>query len=566
MIETMLPLVPELHAPAPAPDHVPLLERVVTLRRENAALCAENAALRVENGALQARVRELEARVGQNSSNSSRPPSSDPPQAPRKRPAQPSGRKRGGQPGHRGAFRRLLPVEEVDEVVVVVPEGCRHCGQRLPEPVGRQRGRVWRHQVVELLPLAVRVTEYQMAVRRCPACGKRTRAELPATAPASDPAPLLEQVATLRRENAALRVDNAVLQERVRELEARLGQNSTNSSRPPSSDPPRAPVRLQAPPSGRKRGGQPGHRGAYRALLPVEQVDAIVAMVPECCRHCERPFPPTTAGRRGRVWRHQVVELLPLAVQVTEYQMQVRRCPACGKRTRTALPPGVPRRPFGTRLTAVIALLSGRYRLSRREVRQLLRDLWQVRVSLGAVVRQEQAQSAALAPAVDEARAAVQEAAVVIIDETGWRQEKQRAWLWTAVTATLTVFRIDRSRGGAVLEPLLGSGFAGVVGSDRWSAYHRFPAERRALCYAHLKRDFQALVDRGGEAERIGRWGLAEIERLFTLWHVRPGRETAAQASDRQKGRREVLPRRCTIANARRPCDAQVPLPRRAKG
>ena len=109
--------------------------------------------------------------------------------------------------------------------------------------------------------------------------------------------------------------------------------------------------------------------------------------------------------------------------------MLPRRCPPCGQCTRADLPTGVPRRPFGPRLTAVIALLSGRYRLSRREVRQLLQDLWQVRVSLGAVVRQEQAQSAALAPVVEEARAAVQQAAVVNLDETGWRQEHQRAWL-----------------------------------------------------------------------------------------------------------------------------------------
>ena len=346
------------------------------------------------------------------------------------------------------------------------------------------------------------------------------------TAPAPDPAPLLEELVTLRlenaalhRENRALRAENAVLHERVRELEARLGQTSANSSRPPSSDPPQAPAQRRPPPTGRKRGGQPGHRGVHRALLPVEQVDEIVAVVPERCRHCQQPFPDTAAHRRARVWRHQVVELLPLAVRVTEYQMAVRYCPACRKRTRADLPPGVPRRPFGTRLTAVIALLSGRYRLSRREVRQLLQDLWAVRVSLGAVVRQEQVQSAALAPVVDEARAAVQQAAVVNLDETGWRQEQQRAWLWTVVTAELTLFRIDRSRSGAAIEAVLGSWFAGVVGSDRWSAYRRFPAERRALCWAHLKRDFQALVDRGGEAAPIGRWGLGESERLFALWH-----------------------------------------------
>ncbi len=309
------------------------------------------------------------------------------------------------------------------------------------------------------------------------------------------------------------------LQARIHELEGQLGQNSSNSSRPPSTDPPQAPPRPKAPPTGRKRGGQPGHRGTCRALLPVEQVDEVVVVVPEVCRHCGQPFPETARRRRGRVWRHQVVELLPLAVRVTEHQMAARRCPACGKRTRADLPLAVPRRPFGVRLTAVLALLSGRYRLSRREVQQLLQDLWQVRVSLGAVVRQEQVQSAALAPVVEEARAAVEQAAVVNMDETGWRQEQQRAWLWTAVTAELTVFLINRSRGGAVVEALLGSAFTGVVGSDRWSAYSRFPAERRALCHAHLKRHFQGLVDRGGEAEPVGRWGLAENERLFGLWY-----------------------------------------------
>ena len=106
---------------------------------------------------------------------------------------------------------------------------------------------------------------------------------------------------------------------------------------------------------------------------------------------------------------------------------------------------------------------------------------------------------------------------MVNMDETGWRQDQQRAWLWTVMTTELAVFRIDRSRGGAVVEALLGSAFTGVVGSDRWSAYNRFPAEQRALCWAHLKRDFQGLVDRDGEAEPMGRWGLAEIERLFAL-------------------------------------------------
>jgi transposase len=158
MIETTLPRTLELWTPAPAPEPASLLEQLATLHLENAALRAENAVLRE-------RVGELEARLGQNSSNSSRPPSTDPPQAPPRPKARSSGPKRGGQPGHRGTYRALLPVEQVDEVVVVVPKTCRHCAQPLPEPAGRRRARVWRHQVVELLPLAVQVTEYQMVVR-----------------------------------------------------------------------------------------------------------------------------------------------------------------------------------------------------------------------------------------------------------------------------------------------------------------------------------------------------------------------------------------------------------------
>src|SRR5918912_2067003 len=137
-------------------------------------------------------------------------------------------------------------------------------------------------------------------------------AEPAATTRTPDPAPLLEELATLRLENAALRLENealraanaalkaesAVLHERVRELEARLGQTSANSSRPPSSDPPQAATRPKTPPSGRKRGGQPGHRGAYRGLLPVEQVDELVAVVPERCRHCQQLFPENAASRR----------------------------------------------------------------------------------------------------------------------------------------------------------------------------------------------------------------------------------------------------------------------------
>ena len=162
-----------------------------------------------------------------------------------------------------------------------------------------------------------------------------------ATTPAPDPARLLEERATLRQDTAALRTDNAarlvesaVLHERIRELEPRLGQTSANSSRPPSSDLPQAVAKRRPPPIGRKRGEQPGHRGACWALLPVEEVPEVIAVLPKACRHCGEPLPASAACCRDRVWRHQVVELLPLAVQATKYQKLARRCPRCGRLLR----------------------------------------------------------------------------------------------------------------------------------------------------------------------------------------------------------------------------------------
>ncbi|MDO8615547.1 MAG: IS66 family transposase [Dehalococcoidia bacterium] len=334
---------------------------------------------------------------------------------------------------------------------------------------------------------------------------------------------LRQENETLRSSNAALEATVAQLESEVQELRVRLGQDSLNSSRPPSSDLPQAAAKRKQrkrTPSSRKRGGQPGHPGSFRGLLPLQQVDRVVVVAPEVCGPCGQPFPSTPPRRRSRAWRRQVVEFVGrLTVQVTEYQLEVRRCAECGKRTRAALPVGVPQGTCGPRLTAVVAMFTGRFRLSHREAREVLAALWEVPLSLGTVTRLQRVESAALKAPYTAMREAVQKAPVVNMDETGWRENKQRAWLWTVVTASLTVFLIDRSRSRAVVEVLLGAKFAGVVGSDRYAAYSRFAARMRALCWAHLKRDFQALSEREGAAAALGRWGLAEIARMFVLWH-----------------------------------------------
>lgn len=314
------------------------------------------------------------------------------------------------------------------------------------------------------------------------------------------------------------------LEAHVHELEVRLAQNSRNSSRPPSSDPPsfQRPIRPGSP-ARRKRGAQPGHLGHHRLQFSPDEVDEVVELRPSRCDHCgialEGP------AEQEREWRHQVVELPEVKARVTEYRLHSTRCPECGQRIQAQLPPGVPQRHFGPTLMATAAMLTGRYRLSRREAQQLLDDLWSAKISLGTLSSLEEATCHALENVVSDVAQSVKRAGVVNMDETGWREDDSRAWLWTAVVEGMSLFHIDPRRSGDVVEKLLGEDFSGVVGTDRYSAYKRIPVEQRALCYAHLKRNFQALVDRGGEAASVGRWGLRELERVFGLWHDYRDRE-----------------------------------------
>jgi transposase len=140
----------------------------------------------------------------------------------------------------------------------------------------------------------------------------------------------------------ALQVQVQQLEGQVKELKARLGQNSQNSSRPPSADSPRQKgPKKDKTPSGRKRGGQPGHPGRHRALYSLGPVDEVVTLYPQQCDHCGESL--AGAPPRGKIWRHQVVELPEVKVKVSEYQLHRKRCRTGGQKSRAKLPPGVPR-------------------------------------------------------------------------------------------------------------------------------------------------------------------------------------------------------------------------------
>ena len=325
----------------------------------------------------------------------------------------------------------------------------------------------------------------------------------------------------------------------VNRLREQLQQNSRTSSRPPSSDPPQAvDQRPRREPSGRRPGGQLGHEGQTRALLPVEEVDVVIPVKPERCPRCQHLLP----GEDPQPQRHQVTEIPPRKPAVTEYQLHRLVCPICGAVTRAELPAGVPVGGFGPRVQAITALCTGAYHLSKRATQGVLEDLFGVSMGLGTIANLEQATAQVLAAPVAEALAYVQAQPSAYLDETGWRERRQRAWLWAAVTAGVTVFVIRLSRGGKVAQELLGERFWGYLVTDRWSAYAWYPTWRRQVCWAHLLRDIEAMMARGGRSRDIGEALQAQARQMFHWWHrVRDGTLAPASfASYMRPVRREV--------------------------
>src|SRR5713101_2874962 len=317
----------------------------------------------------------------------------------------------------------------------------------------------------------------------------------------------------------ALEARVAALVAMVQAFQEQLDQTSRNSSRPPSSDPP-LPQRPHRPRGQRRRGGQPGHPGSTRTLIPVEEVDEVVVIKPAQCTHCQAPL----SGDDPTPWRHQVIEIPPIKPVVTEYRWHQLACPACGETTRAPWPAGVPSGTYGPRVQATVALCTGAYRLSKRTTQQMMDDVFGVPMSVGTVSQLEQATTVVLAAPVEEARTYVHEQKVAHLDETSWRQGDKGAWLWVAVTMWVTVFVVRLSRGGHVARELLGQTFAGILVTDRYSAYNWNPVRWRQVCWAHLLRDFEAIRDRGGCSEALGDALLMQAHQMFTWWHrVREG-------------------------------------------
>jgi len=317
--------------------------------------------------------------------------------------------------------------------------------------------------------------------------------------------------------------ENRQLKLTVSKLQEQLRRNSQNSSPPPSQDKPeQKPNRDEPTRPRRKRGGQAGHAGRRRTLVPVEAVARLVVHRPERCRACGALL----LGYDPTPHRHQVTELPSLKATVTEHQVHTLTCLCCGATNRGELPADVAASQFGPNVVSLMAVLMGCYRLSKRQVGDLLATCFEIQVATSSVVNQQQVVSAALAEPVDELQAYVQHQPACHVDETSWRQAEQvkQSWLWVVVTTLVSVFHIAPSRSGAIARQLLGEDYEGVVGTDRASAYNWLDPAQRQLCWSHLLRDFQKILERGGESYLIGYHLKLHADYLLVLWaRVRDG-------------------------------------------
>ncbi|MGH8574326.1 MAG: IS66 family transposase, partial [Gammaproteobacteria bacterium] len=192
--------------------------------------------------------------------------------------------------------------------------------------------------------------------------------------------------------------------------------------------------------------------------------------------------------------------------------------PACAAETRAELPLEVPAGAFGPRLQAAVATLAVRNRVSRRDTVELVRDLFGVELSTGAVDATVQRAGEALAEPHARLHQQIRSAAAVNVDETGWRLRGGKRTLWGALTEQAALFRIAPDRHQREAKALLGDDFQGIACSDRWWAYDYLDPERRQLCWAHLVRDFTAHSEGLAAQQEFGEAGLAIAARLFEAW------------------------------------------------
>jgi transposase len=275
---------------------------------------------------------------------------------------------------------------------------------------------------------------------------------------------------------------------RIAELERRLGVNSSNSGKPPSSDGLKKPPRVSSlrEPSGKKTGGQKGHPG--ETLCRVEKPDATMDHYPETCAACGEPL--TAAMATGHLAR-QVFDLPePRPLIVTEHRAHACCCAACGTQTRGAFPAGVTAPvQYGTRIAAFVLYLLHYQLLPEKRLAVLMTDLFGVKLVTATIARISNDCAERFHGFVDALRDQVAAAPVKHMDETGFRIGGKTQWLHIASTAWLTFYRTAAKRGSLL------ANVTGIVVHDHWKPYYTMTGVVHALCNAHHLRELKALIE-----------------------------------------------------------------------
>ena len=321
---------------------------------------------------------------------------------------------------------------------------------------------------------------------------------------------LVAEVVQLRGEN-----------QKLREEVASLKKDSTTSSKPPSSDITQPPEKRRQK-GKRKRGAQKGHAAKFRALFPPEEVDQVhdLQLKGNCCPECGEKF-DRDANRNTLV--HQSVELVEKPRRVDEYRLHGVWCEHCEEYHYPELPEGVIENSLcGPRLQSLLAYLKGNLGASYTEIQQFCADVLEVQLSTGMVAKMVRRVSEALAAPYEEVQEAVQGEARLNIDETGWKENGARLWMWVFCSATIGFFAIRTSRGAKVLKEILGDTFGGAITSDFYSAYVCYKTIQQQFCLAHLIRDIKFLTTLPqADVKEFGEKVLEYFRALFELWHHR---------------------------------------------
>ena len=282
--------------------------------------------------------------------------------------------------------------------------------------------------------------------------------------------------------------------EEIEKLKARLNRNSSNSSKPPSTD-------QKGNTTDENKSPRNSREGKSRPSFPPEKIDKQVQCTQENCPHCGSSQIHLN-GQPSEIL--QQAELPEIKATITEYFLQKYVCNGCGKNSTAPLPLGIPDSAFGPKLMGLLATLTGALHVAKREAIQLIKDLYDIDMGVGSVPNVEERVSAALNPVYDRINKFIlQHKFCTHFDETGWRDKGKRHFVWLATCQHAAVYRIDRNRSAAAFQRLIGGEtWDAPAVTDRYAVYNSFKIHQ--FCLAHLIREFKGYGERDGPDKSIG--------------------------------------------------------------